>query len=125
MVGLKSFVGLAICALILALCVSAQDATSKARSMKDLEAEVLKVITDNTNATMRDLVPKLHAQTAAAIASLKENDVYPTKAEIDTSVKNIVDKIPPNSVLSGDNAVRFQRGITGHLTRSFPSKSAK
>lgn len=121
MLRTKVTFGFLICAVIYALCVYSQ-ATSTAKTITDLENEVLKVINDNKNLTMHDLVPKLHNQVSAASTSIKNSGGYPSQSDITNAVADLIGKLPKDGPITGDGVKRFQNGITIHLNRTFPPK---
>ena len=119
----KVIFGFLICAIIYALCVYSQ-ATSTAKTITDLENEVLKVINDNKNLSMHDLVPKMRDQTQAAASSIKNSGGYPSQSEISSAISDLISKLPKDGPITGDAIQRFQNGITSHLNRVFPAKSS-
>lgn len=124
MLNTKVTFGFLICAVIFAICVYSQS-TSTAKTITDLENEVLKVINDNKNLTMHNLVHKLRDQTQAAATSIKNAGGYPTQSEISSAISDLITKLPKDGPITGDVIQRFQNGITAHLNRVFPQKSSK
>ena len=123
MLNTKVTFGFLICALIFAVCVYSQS-SSTAKTITDLENEVLKIINDNKNLTMHDLVHKLRDQTQAAAISIKNSGGYPSSSEISSAISDLISKLPKDGPIAGDGIQRFQNGITSHLNRVFPPKSS-
>ncbi|KAG5672859.1 hypothetical protein PVAND_002948 [Polypedilum vanderplanki] len=99
-------------------------ATSTAKNLNDLTNELLKVVNSNKGAAATDVMPKLIAQTSAAIQTMRNANYYPSQADINTAVQTLTSQLPKDGPITGDAANRFQNGLTRHLSRSFPPKTS-
>ena len=121
MLGTRVSYGPFICVAIYALSVYSQ-ATSTAKTLADLEVEVLKVINDNKSAAIPDLIQKIKDQVKASVTSIKSYGGYPSQSDITSAVADLISKLEKNGPIVGDGIQRFQNELTDYLNKDFPPK---